>query len=229
MPVDALLFDKDGPLFDFAATWNGWTGGMIRHLGNGDEGVVQALATRLGYDLDAGEIRPDSIVIAASNEVIAAAIAEVVPDWSHAAVERHLAESAAVAPLVPATDLKQMIATLTDRGVVLGVMTNDAELSARAHLEAAGVLDGFAFVAGFDSGYGAKPDPDPLLAFCNAVGVEPSRAAMVGDSEHDLVAGRAAGMRTLGVLTGMARAEELHPLADAVLPDVGHIPAWLAN
>ena len=229
MPVDALLFDKDGTLFDFAATWNGWTGGMIRHLSNGDEGLVQALADRLSYDLEAEEIRPDSIVIAASNEVIAAAIAEVVPDWSHGDVERHLAESAAVAPLVPAADLKQMIATLSDRGVVLGVMTNDAELSARAHLESAGVLDGFAFVAGFDSGYGAKPDPDPLLAFCNAVGVEPSRAAMVGDSEHDLVAGRAAGMRTLGVLTGMARAEELHPLADAVLPDVGHIPAWLAS
>jgi phosphoglycolate phosphatase len=122
-----------------------------------------------------------------------------------------------------------MIAALKERGVVLGVMTNDAELSARAHLESAGVLDGFAFVAGFDSGYGAKPDPDPLLAFCKAAGVDPSRAAMVGDSEHDLVAGRAAGMRTLAVLTGMAGADELSPHADAVLPDVGHIPAWLAG
>jgi len=229
MPVDALLFDKDGTLFDFAATWNGWTGGMMRHLCSGDEDLMQVLADRLDYDLGTGEIRPESIVIAASNEVIARTIAEVLPDWTHEQVETHLAESAAVAPLVPATDLPGMIAALKERGVVLGVMTNDAELSARAHLESAGVLDGFAFVAGFDSGYGAKPDPDPLLAFCRAVGVDPSRAAMVGDSEHDLVAGRAAGMRTLAVLTGMAGADELSPHADAVLPDVGHIPAWLAG
>ena len=52
---------------------------------------------------------------------------------------------------------------------------------------------------------------------------------MVGDSRHDLIAGRAAGMRTIGVLTGMARAEDLADLADVVLPDIGHIPVWLAR
>jgi phosphoglycolate phosphatase len=34
-------------------------------------------------------------------------------------------------------------------------------------------------------------------------------------------------MRTLGVLTGLAPEAELAPLADAVLPHIGHIPAWL--
>jgi phosphoglycolate phosphatase len=50
---------------------------------------------------------------------------------------------------------------------------------------------------------------------------------MVGDSLHDLVAGAAAGMQRIGVLTGMARYEDLAPHADVVLPDIGHIPAWL--
>jgi phosphoglycolate phosphatase len=50
---------------------------------------------------------------------------------------------------------------------------------------------------------------------------------MVGDSTHDLRAGRAAGMRTIGVLTGLATAQELSPLATAVLPDIGHLPNWL--
>ncbi|MEH6752099.1 MAG: HAD hydrolase-like protein, partial [Paracoccaceae bacterium] len=50
---------------------------------------------------------------------------------------------------------------------------------------------------------------------------------MVGDSHHDLLAGRRAGMQTLGVLTGTALAADLAPMADAVLPDIGHIPAWL--
>jgi phosphoglycolate phosphatase len=116
---------------------------------------------------------------------------------------------------------------LLARGKVLGVMTNDSEISAKSQLERAGVLDRFAFVAGCDSGHGAKPDPDPLLAFCKAAGVAPERTAMVGDSLHDLIAGAAAGMRRIGVLTGMATAADLQDHADVVLPNIGHIPAWL--
>jgi phosphoglycolate phosphatase len=66
-----------------------------------------------------------------------------------------------------------------------------------------------------------------LLAFCTKTGLNPARVVMVGDSHHDLLAGRRAGMQTLGVLTGTAGADDLAPLADAVLPDIGHIPAWL--
>lgn len=50
---------------------------------------------------------------------------------------------------------------------------------------------------------------------------------MVGDSTHDLVAGRRAGMRTVGVLTGVAGQGELAPHADVVLPHIGHLLEWL--
>ena len=50
---------------------------------------------------------------------------------------------------------------------------------------------------------------------------------MVGDSTHDLIAGRAARMHTIGVLTGLAPRSELAPYADVILPDISHIPAHL--
>ena len=50
---------------------------------------------------------------------------------------------------------------------------------------------------------------------------------MVGDSTHDLEAGRSAGMRTIAVLTGLAEAQNLAPFADVVFPDIGHIPDWI--
>ena len=50
---------------------------------------------------------------------------------------------------------------------------------------------------------------------------------MVGDSRHDLEAGRAAGMRTIAVLTGVAKRGDLAGHADVVLDDIGAIPAWL--
>ena len=88
-------------------------------------------------------------------------------------------------------------------------------------------MDAFDFVAGYDSGFGAKPGPGQLQAACEYFGCAAGAAVMVGDSLHDLMAGRAAGMRTVGVLTGLAARAELSPLADAVLPDIGHLPGWL--
>ena len=41
--------------------------------------------------------------------------------------------------------------------------------------------------------------------------------------------GRAAGMRTIAVLTGVAKREDLAPHADVVLTDIGAIPGWLAG
>jgi hypothetical protein len=69
----------------------------------------------------------------------------------------------------------------------------------------------FDFVAGCDSGFGAKPDPGMCLAFAAHLGHAPDTILMVGDSLHDLTAGRAAGMRTVGVLTGIARRRTSHP------------------
>lgn len=229
MPIDALLFDKDGTLFDFGATWNTWAGQVLLELSDGAEARAQEMADTLRYDWAAKAFFPDSFVIAGTNGEVAEALSVHVPQMGAAELERYLAQRAGEADLAPAVPLASFLDGLNADGKTLGVMTNDSELSARSQLTRAGVLDRFAFVAGFDSGHGEKPDPDPLLAFCQAVDVAPERTAMVGDSAHDLIAGRAAGMVTIGVLTGPAAEGDLAPLADIVLPDIGHIPAWLAR
>jgi phosphoglycolate phosphatase len=124
-------------------------------------------------------------------------------------------------PLVP------FLTSLRTRGLRLGVATNDTEAPARAHLEAHGITGLFDFVAGYDSGYGPKPGPGMCLAFAKSQGLDPARVVMVGDSLHDLVAGRAAGMRTVAVLTGVARHADLVGHADSVLPDIGGLSDWL--
>ncbi|OED47045.1 phosphatase [Rhodobacteraceae bacterium (ex Bugula neritina AB1)] len=227
MPVDAFLFDKDGTLFDFAATWNGWAASLLETLAQGDQAAKEAMADAISFDLERGAFNPDSLVIAGSNDEVAAALAPYVKNRELSDLTAFLAESASEADIAPAVPLADFLDGLLDRGKVLGVMTNDAEVSARSQLQRAGVLDRFAFVAGCDSGHGAKPDPDPLLAFCKAAGVSPDRTAMVGDSRHDMEAGAAAGMQRIAVLTGMALRTELLPHADIVLPDIGHIPSWL--
>ncbi len=227
MRVDGLLFDKDGTLFDFAATWNEWSRRLIKEFSAGDTAVAQAIADALMFDLASGAFRPDSFVIAGTNREAAEAVASVLPGRDVGAIEIHMMHAAAQAPQTPAVPLAPLLDGFLARGLALGVMTNDTEFGARAHLREAGVEDRFGFIAGFDSGFGAKPAPEPLLAFTNHTSLAPARVAMVGDSRHDLLAGRRAGMQTIAVLTGVATSDDLAPLADVVLPDIGHIAAWL--
>lgn len=229
MQIKGLLFDKDGTLFDFSKTWNVWCAGVISHFAEGDAARASAIAAAIGFDLDNQVFLPTSPAIAGTNREIAELIAAELPGSDVDYIDQFIARAAATAPLAEAVDLAPFLDGLRALGFKLGVMTNDTEMGATAHLTHTGVYDHFDLVLGADSGFGAKPDPSPLLAFANHVGLTPDQVAMVGDSTHDLRAGRAAGMPTIGVLTGMAPEAELAPFADVVLADIGHIPSWLGH
>lgn len=227
--VDAVLFDKDGTLFDFHATWSVWAYEVIHELADGAPEAMARLADAADYDLAARRFRPTSPIIAGTNREAAECLCRALPGRDVGRIETFLMRRAATAPLAPAVPLAPYLDGLRATGLRLGVVTNDTGYGARAHLSEAGVLDRFDFVAGFDDGHGAKPDAGPLLAFARAVGVAPARVVMIGDSTHDLIAGRAAGMVCLGVLTGTATRSDLAPSADDVLPDIGHLPRWLSG
>ena len=224
--IDGIVFDKDGTLFDFNATWGAWARTMLETETRGDAALLDRLAGVLGYDLDAGRFRPGSVVIASTVDETADAMLEVLGGDKAALIAR-MKDAAQHVPQQEAAPLKTYFGALKTRGWALGIATNDNEVTARRHLETAGVLGAFDFVAGYDSGHGGKPAPGQLLAFCAATGVRPDRAMMVGDSLHDLHAGRAAGMICVGVLTGPAPAEELAPHADVVLASIGDLPGWI--
>ena len=196
-------------------------------MSEGDRARAAQLGAAIGYDFEAAKFAASSVVIAGTPSDIAQALQEVLPDIAPNDLVDILNEEAENAPQAEAVALHPYLTDLRARGLKLGVCTNDGEAPARAHLAAARVTELFDFIAGFDSGHGAKPAPGPLLAFAKSQGLAPEHVAMVGDSLHDLKAGRAAGMQTIGVLTGMAGEADLAPFADVVFPDIGHIPAWL--
>ncbi|MCG6903705.1 MAG: HAD family hydrolase [Rhodobacter sp.] len=225
--IKGVLFDKDGTLFDFAATWNVWATGMLLDLAQGDGARAAELGALIGFDIVGQQFRRDSAVIAGTPDDIVRLLLPGVPDLGETELESRLNAAAALAPQAEAVPLGPLIAELRRLGLKLGVATNDAEAPARAHLAGVGQEHAFDFIAGYDSGFGGKPGPGMCLGFAAAVGLAPESVLMVGDSTHDLHAGRAAGMRTVAVLTGMALAEELAPLASVVLPDIGHLPGWI--
>lgn len=221
--ISAILFDKDGTLFDFQVSWSAWAVTLLMDLAQGDEAQAHALGQSIGYDWQSGGFLAGSCVVSDTDDDIVTALLPGVPGATRADLKTRIALAAAEAPMHEAVPLAPFLDGLISRGLKVGVATNDTEATARSHLKAAGVLERFDFVTGADSGHGAKPAPGMCLAFAQALGLPPSEILMVGDSLHDLHAGRAAGMHTLGVLTGVAGHDSLAPHADHVLPDIGGI------
>ena len=228
MNIRGVIFDKDGTLFDFQSTWGIWTAQVLARIAGSDEALLQQLAEALGYDTQTRRVQPGSVIVAATPMEIAAVVKDCIPALSQTQICDWLNEEAKTAPQVLVTDLHRLTAELRRINLGLCVMTNDAEAPARAHLASVQASDLFDFVIGSDSGFGAKPQAAPLLALADKMEIPAAACVMVGDSTHDLRAGRAAGMRAVAVLTGLAEADELAPLADAVLPDVSHLPAWIS-
>ncbi len=104
-----------------------------------------------------------------------------------------------------------MVSTLEElraRGYRLGVATNKGVERLHKdmdHLDLRGLFD--AVVAAEDTAE-RKPHPAPLLKAAEKLGIEPARCAYVGDFSGDVVAAKAAGMTSIGVLWGRIFPEE---------------------
>lgn len=229
-PLKAVLFDKDGTLIDFQATWAPTFLAILEELSAGDAPLMARLGAACGYDLAARRFHPDSIVVAGSNDDIAAAWADLLPDRDMEALFADLnvrAGDMSLPHLTPFADLLPVLDALADLGLRLGIATNDGEASARTQLTTLGLDARFEAVIGFDSGHGAKPAPGMVLGFCEALDLEPETVVMVGDSLHDMHAGRSAGARTLAVATGTVPAEALKDHADHVAGSLTQALEWI--
>lgn len=228
MTLRGLLFDKDGTLFDFHRSWGPWLAGLIGRISPHPAQKTQ-LANALGFDLASGDFRADSIFVHDTLKEILDALLPYLPSWDRSALEALVIAETAKVSQVPTQPLAPLLKQFKARGLKLGIATNDNEHPARTQLQAAGILPYFDFIAGYDSGFGAKPSTGMQHAFCSATGLAPGTVAMVGDSLHDMVAGRDAGMVTIGVLTGTTPRADLATVADVVLADIGEIESWIAD
>ena len=227
--IKGLLFDKDGTLFDFEKTWNSWTLRILQEVSEKSDVNIGKLAESINFDLKAGKLLPQSIVIAGTHREVTAALHRNLPNWNFEHLESYLLDIVIETPQYEVVPLRSFFQELKSEGFSLGVMTNDAERGAQAHLAAAGILSLLDFVAGSDTGYGCKPAPEPLLAFAKKSALKPEEIAMVGDSLHDLQAADAAGMMRIAVLTGIATENQLKNYADIVLPSIADLPDLLSK
>ena len=227
MLLEGIIFDKDGTIFGFDETWIHWCKEIIEVISSGDRNLKKAIAKVLDFDLKNLSFRSGSIAITASNRDIAGAICSVAESWSTSELEKFLAKASSDAPIAEITPLIPFFNQLRGNFLKTGINTNDSEMSAISQLNSVGIIRKLDFVAGYDSGYEAKPSAEPLLAFAKKTLIAPEKIAMVGDSVSDLVSGKLAGMKSIAVLTGPATESELAPYADVVLSSIRELPKLL--
>ena len=205
--VSTILFDLDGTLIDttnlilacFDHSWRTVTG-----RGHHREAVVATFGMPLCKAMAAlaSEMAdPESTVVAFGLE----------PDLIEQLLSEYRSFNRAnhdgMVQAFPRTRL--VIAELRARGYRVGVVTSKGrELGQRGLALCA--LDGFMDVEVFlEDTDTHKPRPEPILKALEKLNASPNSAAYVGDSRHDLIAGRSVGVRTVAALWGPTPREAL--------------------
>ncbi len=231
MTIRGLLFDKDGTLLDFNATWLPFARQQALKATGGDPAAAGLLLETAGYHAESESFLPGSIIAAGSGREVTQAL---YPHLSGAELDSIVAEVDRDAALhlrsaaVAIAGVAEALIVLREAGYLLGIATNDSEAGAREYATAIGRDDLFAHVLGYDSVERPKPAADMLLAFSATTGLAPHEIAMVGDNSHDLDMARAGGAGlAVGVLSGNGTRDALAPLADVILDSVADLPRHL--
>lgn len=103
----------------------------------------------------------------------------------------------------------EVLSELRRRGYLIGVVTSKSRELALRGLRLCGLdelIHAAVFLEDTDS---HKPNPEPILTALQKLSAPCHRAAYIGDSPHDMVAARAAGVATIAALWGPAPKAEL--------------------
>jgi len=230
--IRGILFDKDGTLIDFNATWLALADMQALHAAGQDRARADTLLEAAGFDFPTRRFRPDSVLAAGTNE-------DIVALWhpQASAAERrvllaefdHLSATHELSTPVALPGCRDALSALHAAGYRMGISTNDSTGGAERTLLSLGVAQMFDAAFGYDAVANPKPAPDTIDAFCDLTGLKPSQLAMVGDNRHDLQMARSGGAGlAVAVLSGTGTLESLSSLADVVLDSVADLPGFLA-
>lgn len=189
-----LLFDLDGTLVDSLPDIAASTNHLRQHFGLPPIDLVQV-----------GSLVGDGL--AALLQRALGGCSDDRLEEAHAIYRAHH-ELQCTELVVPFPGVREHLARWHREGRSLGVVTNKPVSFSRrilAHLDLARFLS---VVIGGDSTTARKPDPEPVRVALAQLGASAGSAMMVGDSPADILAGRAAGIRTAAVLFGY-RSEEI--------------------
>ncbi|RZL93562.1 MAG: HAD family hydrolase [Variovorax sp.] len=187
--IRAVLFDLDGTLIDSAPDLGAAADKMRM-----DRGMPS---------LPAALYRPMAGAGARGMLGVAFGITPDAPEFALLREEFYVNyETRMVAGTVIFEGVQQLIDGLRERGLHWGVVTNKSARFTEPLTRAIPLFASAGAIVSGDTTPFAKPHPEPLFEAARRIGVDPALCIYVGDDERDIVAGHAAGMRTVAATYG---------------------------
>jgi len=235
--VDLVIFDKDGTLIELYHYWSQMVALRARFICEAlglDAEREAGLRWALGVDETAGRLRPEGPVGLKKREIVIQAAVDYLTGAGRLETKPVCAAAFERADEESNRDLSQfvrptpgagaLVDALHSHGCRVAVATVDIRRRAQLALDFLGFGDKIGLVVGADQVARAKPAPDMLHLILKTLAIKPSRAVMVGDALTDLQMSLNAGLKaSIGVLSGLATAEELRKLTPFIARDVSEI------
>ncbi|HET8655232.1 MAG TPA: HAD-IA family hydrolase [Longimicrobiaceae bacterium] len=185
-PIRAVLYDFDGTLADTT------------------ELVLQCYRHTMGLHL--GKVPPDEQWLCGFGRPLPEQLLRFARDETQrdAMLETYMRyqEERYAGSLRPFPRAVETVAELESQGVALAIVTSRHQRSTLLGLDLCGLTRHFGVIVTPADARRAKPFPDPVLVALERLGVAAAEAVFVGDSPHDMAAGRAAGTHTAAALWG---------------------------
>ncbi|GEC93536.1 MULTISPECIES: HAD family hydrolase [Brevibacillus] len=126
-------------------------------------------------------------------------------------------------------NIRSMLDELHAAGIQMGIVTGKGRKSADISLREWGLDSYFSVVITGDEVTHPKPHPEGIFTAMNQLGATPAETIFVGDSDADVLAGRAAGLRTVGVdwLLVTQKSGKFDPEPDYHFTDVRAFTDWI--
>lgn len=214
--IQAVLFDLDGTLIDSAPDL-GAAADQMR--------VARGLPS-----LPAEQYRPMAGAGARGMLGVAFGITPETPDYDTLREEFFCNYEARMTQTTYAFEgVAELLADIEARGLLWGIVTNKSSRFTDPLTRAMPLFSGAKAVVSGDTTPHSKPHPAPLFEAAQRLGLPPEACIYVGDDERDIVAGRAAGMKTVAALYGYLGAVDAsaHWGADAAIKYPHELLQWL--
>ena len=156
--------------------------------------------------------------------------------WLPVYLARYREINGTTATLYP--NVRQGLEAMRAAGLAVACVTNKPSELVAPLLDRLGIAAHFDALVGGGDTVEKKPHPAPLLAACERLNVAPDACVMIGDSENDALAARAAGIVSLTVPygypgasgdAGSAKALLERGVTDAVVVDLLAAAGWIES
>lgn len=124
---------------------------------------------------------------------------------------------------VPFTNSVSVLRKLSKSGVKIAAVTTRGSNTLGKTLELAGILPFFDTIISADDVTNHKPHPEPVLKALEMLMISADQAVMIGDTDVDILAGREAGTKTIGVTYGFHGERVRRSNPDYIVDDISEV------